>query len=381
MSAALLLLVLACGDKGGDTGPGDTDGGDTDATDTDATDTDTDTDTTDGGVDSGDTTDTTDGGADSGDPGDLTATATLLLSGITEGQAVALVPVTVEKDGADPTFWPPVQVVEASTSVVVRVAPPDETYLRVVDDSMPDFRIALYLPARFADLDGDLEHDDDEPWTGIGGTWLAFVEPPVPGSLKPYIDPGWNAFNVDLASDTPFWPANIDAVNVPDNLVPLDTLSLGGTWGASVSPGETTRLAVVPPVIADHAVDALLYDEPVGASFSLTIDGPPPADHYGDLDGTGRLQAGEYLLVYDDTDGTTGLDVTTDTLRFSACHDDQVVVLLYADPPTDLGDGLLASVSDTPIGWSAFAEPEGAFRRLSDSERAALVLAEGCAYE
>lgn len=236
------------------------------------------------------------------------------------------------------------------------------------------------MPTLFQDADGDLARGEDEGFVGVGATWLVYLAPPVPEEASWFgFSEGWNAIFVDYDGES-FEPVEREGIPLHTNLLQEEPLILGGTWQAGTPPLPTTRLALVPGSLETGSPTSLLYDEAMGSSFSLTLAGAPPADHWADTDGDGVTEAIEVLLAYQDEDGSGGLS-PADLPLFGACHDDQVVVAAWAPPPTDLGEAIVMAVLGEVGGWVALTDLESKPRLLTADEAAALRIEESCVIE
>lgn len=231
--------------------------------------------------------------------------------------------------------------------------PPEEDLAPLDPVNLPGVRAAWYVPTLHLDEDQDGLQNGDEPYLGFGTTWALFLEgvgdtPPLPGLAN-----GWNAIELDVTGGD-FEVADPLMILLDTNLLPNELLSLAG--GTSVALSRSARLGVYPSGVfeGDTSLDGL-YDEPASVEWEIVLDGPPPDDHFVDLDGLwGALELG---LVYEDLDSDTRLG-GGDLPSHPLCAEGHTLGLLYLPAPTDLTLAASFTIYGFQPGWLGTALDE-----------------------
>ena len=341
----LSLCLTACPKDPDDTGElpeGDTD------TDTDA-DTDSDTDA--------DTDSDTDADTDSDTDADMT-NLTFEIEGEWEGTALDL------------TWFRPfdetwlVGDTLASTqvgasSVTVRVdAPSAEDLLPMDEAKFPGLLAAFYLPAIYDDPDGDVTHDSDEYYVGVGPTWLIYLAGVVPAGFEHLgLYEGWNAYQTDTTghSDLPV-VFELDAIPLETALYANEAVTIGGSSDFPIS--YSTRAALVSyaylggmPVAAHHIDD---WYPSSASGWTMEVSGEPDEDHMMEID-DGFTASVELPLAYLDSDGSGGF-TTADTIEGAACYEGDTVALFYLPGIVELGTAAMFQLWGMTPGWMVMAD-------------------------
>ncbi len=99
-------------------------------------------------------------------------------------------------------------------------------------------------------------------------------------------------------------------------------------------------------------VSGMIFDELIGSSVTVDLDGSPPDDHFVAVDPVAI--ASEIPLTYDDTDESGDFSIESDVILSALCLDDDPVSLFYIGQTTDLQTGLQFAMSDgIKSGWNA----------------------------
>ncbi len=362
------LMIPACTSK-------DATGDDSSAvTDTDAdTDTDTDTDA-DGDTDTDADGDTdTDTDTDTTPEGDITFN----LDGEWSGQMVTLTwfdirSVTAETLAFGETLgtW----AASADPLTVTPDAPAESEFIELDAKAAPGLMTAFYVPALFTDTDGDGLRAGSEPWTGVGSTYVVYVEGTIPAEYSASgVVAGWNDFTF-TESGISSSPAT--AVPLATNLTPVDTLTFGGTWGASDLKTARYGLALLPgSVFTGGAVESYVVDQVMTDPFTATVTGDPPLDHQQELDIPGSTGALEVPVAYFDiTDDN--VYASGDILAHGVCFDGSQVIVSWLAPPTSLGTAYTYAATGRVVGWGIYSAGTG--EALTGIEAAGLEITDSC---
>ena len=227
---------------------------------------------------------------------------------------------------------------------------PPESELQEVDPTnAPGMKIAAYVPALHADLDGDVMHSAGETYTGVGLAWPVYVSGPVPEDLAAFgIVEGWNG--MEFKSDgSPPAMNDITALPLSTNLTERTSITIGGSYAASTG-SDAERVALIPGALPSSP-DTVLYDGVLGDPWTISVDGAPPADHFTEMDGVGNA-ALELPLAYSDVDGSVSLTDGDAPIAY-ACWDSLPVGLLYVPGITDLVTAVSWTQYGLGAGWMA----------------------------
>ncbi len=327
----LLFMTLAC------KGDGSIDVSDSGIeTDTD-TDTDADTDT--------------DTDADSDTDSDVNLEVTFIIDGEWEGTGIALHIAEFGEEelslgrthsgsavgGASHTMWPD---------------PPEEDELQPID-GYPDVQIAFNLATQHDDTNGDGVPDEGEVYVGTTTALLTWFEGEVPTDFAVMgIVSGWNA--LDMSEGEGEFPEVIDTNAIPMDAIPHnDSITIGGT----ADEGYRGRLTLLPAIAFEGGeVEEFLYDEELGATWEIALDGGPPEDHLSEGEGGGGYMAYEVPLAYEDTDHSGGVSEGDGGFAF-ACDGDNTAALLWIPQSDDPLTAWSSLAYGFGTGWTALSIP------------------------
>ena len=249
-------------------------------------------------------------------------------------------------------------VVEADT-VSMEVPVPTEADLLPMDEAkFPGLMAAYYLPAIYQDDDGDVVHDDDEYFVGVGPTWLIYLDGTIPAGFEHIgLYAGWNAFMMDESghSDLPT-VYDLDAIPLETALYPTEEITIGGdqdfavSWSSRAALVSYAYIAGVP--VADHHVDDWYPSS--GDGWSMDVSGEPAEDHMLEID-TGLYASVEFPMAYLDTDNSGGFTMG-DTVEGAACYRGDTVGLFYLPGLTELGSAAMFQVWGMTPGWMPMAD-------------------------
>lgn len=328
------------------------------------------------------------GGDDTSIPGDTAQdtasnpiTLTFDIDGDATGATLGLLATTMTS-GQPPTFGGTFASAPVDgTQVEVQVTNPAADELQELDGEIyPGWMVGLYLPILFDDANGDGAYDDGtETITGAGTVWVLYSTGEVPDDLASVgVEDGWNSIEFPSEDGAPVtYPT--DAIPISVNLVPVESVTLGGTYDGS-TPESELRLAVIPagPPSTDGTV-ATLYDQTFETPWSVTIDEPPPDDLLSTTEDSAVESAVVMPVGYIDEDGSGSFTSDDQPVAF-ACDGTALAMMLYQSPPTSLAAALELVLSGAAPGWSAVASSEGAPPEPLDTSTAtSLSLSEACA--
>lgn len=196
----------------------------------------------------------------------------------------------------------------------------------------------------FTDTDGDGAYDAGEIVTGYIDGYLQYLLDPIPA---PYTEVGYAAG----------WNAVAGRAFVPLNAIPLDgslavteSVTVGGTVSeVAAAAGLRVALASFDALQVGGDLSTLIHDEPVGATWTITLSGTPTGWEsqflfgYVDGDGDGMPSREEY-----------------ETARRNVClpsgspYDDVYALSVeWAAPPTSLASAWSLVVFGLKPGWRA----------------------------
>ncbi|MBN1336643.1 MAG: hypothetical protein JXB39_11860 [Deltaproteobacteria bacterium] len=326
MDPRIILLALtlsACDDEVvDDTSPeADTD------TDTDAdTDTDTDADT----------------------DADVDADLTFVVEGDFDGTVLSLN--WFSPGSEEPPFdRAPLAAVEvsAATQGIAAGEPPSADLVEPDAKRWPGFQVAMYLPALHEDSDTDRVHDDTELWVGVGAVFPTWVAGTIPAEfVKMGLTEGWNAVQPGpsgFETDATLYP--VTAIPLAAHLWPGLPITVGGSFdlGGSIS---QTGLVLASMGYATTVLDTVF---PLTDPWSLTLADRLPTDLVIWDAGVG-VGAG-WPVAFTDLDKSGGYS-EDDALAGFVCDGDAMVMIGWAEPPTDL---LGAFYTDLLFGYAGWA--------------------------
>lgn len=192
--------------------------------------------------------------------------------------------------------------VVASGRAEITVENPDSESLFEIQEGY-DTVGAFYATTLWDDTNSDGEHQEGEAIHGIGDALVIYLEG-VEGELAFIVQDGWQG----LQDQGEGLPLIFDKGELPiaANLAPI-TVEIGGT--ATLPKAETPwRMAMMPGAFFESEASLTpIYDEVLGAEWSVTLQDAPPADHEGpdgflelgvampDTDGSGSLTRGDDL--------------------------------------------------------------------------------------
>lgn len=323
----------------------------------------------------GDTEDTADTGdsADTGDTGDSADTSdeepnlAWDVEGDTEGMAFSLVSLDITNDFAMADI---VAEAEASERIELYAAPPDDQLLPVAD--APGMYYAFFVGGLHDD-DGDGKWDPDEQWYGASSQMSVYIDGIVPVEvINMGLHLGWNALILGGEGDLVVG----DPMGQPLSIAYRDSVTVGGTHDATVADTDwvtTLSFALFSGVDAPAMDDTDLES----GTWSLTLEGEPPASHFVDVDADGSLEAPELFLAYTEN-GEGWFDPNVDTPLGFACVDGLPLVGWWIAPSTNITDILFVGQSDVALGWNALAIDGDQPVFLTEAEANSAVLSTSC---
>jgi hypothetical protein len=269
------------------------------------------------------------------------------------------------------------EAVTSATQTVTVAGPADDDLQEIDPGQFPDLMAAYYIAAVHLDTDADTEIDLEEQVVGVGSHFVVYLEN-VPADLQAFgLDEGWNALAFVEGQDFPDI-GDVEGVDLPLSLFPQDSVSIGGTYGGSYDLDSTRFAAVAGPMLEGGSVSELLVDEAGAESWSWSVEGAPPEDHFMDVDGS--YAAIELPMAYLDND-ESGSFTGGDTPTSVACKDGLPAVLWYSPGTSDVLYAWYASSFGLNFGWQALLiddSEEGGPVFLDESDRQSLAFDESC---
>jgi hypothetical protein len=306
-----------------------------------------------GGGDSGvdDTADPADSG-DTGDSAEAPPTLVFTTGDDVDGLGFALAAIELV-DGDVPRDAGILAHADAASEVALWLDEPPGSMTTTDDRGRTS---GVFIPVLFVDEDGDGEKDASDQVVGAGDSWVFWFSDDIDPSLAGLgFQPGYNAAAVSLD------PVGLDIIDNGDvpyalNIGQTTSVTVGGTMVAGMPDAALGLLALPVALSYGASVSGFVFDKPYsGGDWSMTLDGRPPADHFGDFDGDGEEEAGEQPILYLDNDGSGGA-TPGDTPWYYACTDaDQTAYLQWRDYPSSPGLALVYAVYDLDPGWMVIA--------------------------
>ncbi len=231
----------------------------------------------------------------------------------------------------------------------VSVADPPSTDLVELNPTLwPRFQVAMYLPGLHEDLDADRHHDEIEYWVGVGQvipTWVAGI---IPAEFsKMGLVEGWNAVlpgPSGFGTDATLYP--VTGIPLAANLWANLPLTIGG--GLEIE-GDPSQMGFVALDMDDWSSVAESY--PITDPWSITVEERPPEDSVAWDVETGVGTGVVWPFVFTDEDASGGYN-WGDHVAGMICDDDELVMLAWAEPTTDL---LAARYTDLLVGYTGWA--------------------------
>lgn len=335
-------------------------------------------DTGDTGVEDIDDTDDTSGdtaGDTSGDTGDDTGddpeeTLTWNVTGRTDDSAFSLVHLQFpETDGGDITMGAVWLEAEAGATISLPAEEPPDDFFQLAGGGLS---IAAFVGALHED-DGDTRWEASEGWVAASTHWAVYVDGVVPPELLALgVVSGWNALRFEGESFVVGDPGAM-----PIEVALTESLLIGGTYDHTLNHDD--RVIVLPATaFGGLPVASYLDDQALAAdgTWSVSLEGEPPLDHYADIDNDGVQEAVEVPVAYVDNDGSLAYS-SGDTVLAAACVGDKPVGGWWLGPPTDVVTLVGLQAQGLSLGWVpvALADEGGV---LSVDEVAAAVLSTDC---
>ncbi len=243
----------------------------------------------------------TDDTGDGGDSGEAASDPDLAweIRGDWEGATLTMHAIDLGAD--DLTFGAELAGVEVTGSrVELELGAPTD----LQEDPKLGVKLGVYVGALHDDDDGDGSFDEGEALRGVSTVWAVYVEGDPGGLGKLGVVEGWNALLADVSGKggaEDFELYDPLAIPIETNLAVNETLLIEGEV---VKTAPNQGLVLAPYVLFDGgSVQAYLYDEPMGTSFSIALDGEPPADHQAMNVDFGAVVGMEVPLLYADNNG------------------------------------------------------------------------------
>ena len=257
--------------------------------------------------------------------------------------------------------------------------PPDDGFVEIDPASLPGTMLAFHIVGLHIDRDGNSTHDDGEGYVGSSPVLAVYVDGEFPAGLENAgWKKGWNAF--EFSSDGAMTIHDTDAIPVDAGLWPEDELAIAGTYVGPV-PDAPMGMLLSPVQFFEGSPLASpfqFHDNPYdGGPWSIEVEEAPPADHLYPWSPEWYSFAQEIVLVYADEDESgslSGGDSPVSTL----CLDGVMVVALYMPPPEDVMSAYQFQSTDFQSGWAVGYTAADEWVRLTDGERASLLLDDDC---
>jgi hypothetical protein len=316
-----------------------------------------------GGTDSDDTAAEPAVGTDTAADGGASDTFSFALDGEVENAALGLFALDVAA-GMTPGVLLSAGAVSGDVAVVPSRVPGADALVPFPEDTALSF--GLYAPLAWRDVDADLARDEDEPFLGSGLVVLAYFSDVNAALAAEGYGPGWNAIAMSLDGARPTVLPR-DALRLPLNLVPQESLTLQGTSDGSL--GETAHVAVI-ATDGDSPPERLLADTPATATWSLTVAGAPeplPTGPFLQLQGTPGVYG--LVAVWSDTDGSGAYGLGDATVP--VCADGQAgpsaLTALWIGAVTNGNDAVMMGFTGLRAGWHLMTAADGGLAEVDAS--------------
>lgn len=159
-------------------------------------------------------------------------------------------------------------------SATLELLPPADVDLQVLDPEDPDLRVRYALALSFADSNENGSHDPGEVFVGGLDYGLMYVQSPTAVMEFLGFRSGWNAFRT-LGSFTEV--VDLQGLVLQPSLATVETLSISGTYDENYGPA---RAAVLPVSwFSDPGFTEVVGDTDLGSTWTMTLEGAPPASH------------------------------------------------------------------------------------------------------
>ncbi len=316
--------------------------------------------------------DTEDETGETGETGDTAAEEPNLawdVAGDTKDMAFSLVSLDASNDFAMADI---IAETEAGSRIELYLEPPDDQLIPVPD--VPGMYYAFFVGGLHED-DGDDAWDPDEDWYAASSLLSVYIDGIVPAEIISMgLHVGWNAMVLggsDIAIGDPMAQPITIALN--------EALTVGGTFDSSIA--ATDRVTTVSfALFSGINAPALDEDNLEDGTWSLSLDGEPPASHFLDVDGDGTDEAPEAFLAFTEN-GADLFDPYADTALGFACLDGNPLLGWWFAPSTDIANVLFTAQSGVALGWNAILITDAGGEFLTEAEAQTAVLSTSCTIE
>ena len=251
----------------------------------------------------------------------------------------------------------------AGTTQTIELAPPPDSDIANVD-MLGGASGAVYFLALYDDTDGSGARDPGEAWVSAGPMAI-FMAGTVPDQLASFgITPGWNVL---AYPETVLYPLS----GVPMKLHrPHNDITVGGT--VEGLPGDAAAGMLLYPYVGMPPATPL-YDEPLdGLSWSISLSGPPPSEHY--IEGSPWM-ALEQPLAYVDV-APSGFSRNDTGYSYACIRGNPVYLQWYATD--DLSTAFSQLYYGMGAGWTAAVPKDGNLVPLDPTDYTSLVADGSC---
>ncbi|MBM4368542.1 MAG: hypothetical protein FJ102_20165 [Deltaproteobacteria bacterium] len=312
------------------------------------------------------------GGDDTGEEPEGT-TLTWEVEGDFDGSAFSMVHIEFpEADGENFTMGAIWADAEAAATVSLEITDDPEDFYQ---ELAPGLFLAAFVGALHED-DGDNRWEGGEGFTAVSREFAIFFDGGLPPDLlNAGLHAGWNAV---LFEGENFTVGDPEAMPLPIALT--ETLAMGGTVDDTIH--EDDRVVALPATIfAGQPVSSLMADVslPGDGTWSVTLDGAPPSDHFVDIDGDGVEEAVEFPAGYVDGDHSGSFAADADTVVALGCVDGKPIGGWWLAPPRDVVQLISIQSAGYSLGWLAvLLADEGGV--VGDEEAQSAVLSTACMF-
>lgn len=260
----------------------------------------------------------------------------------------------------------------AGNEITLELPAPRDPLLVEFPD-VPDLWVAFFAAGLFQD-DGDEAWDSDEGWIGVAPEWAIFLEGVLPPQFAAIgLREGWNVLNLQVE---PVVAGDLSAI--PLTVAYRNELTLGGTADETLT--EAEMAAVLPLAMFAGVYPSFIYlDEPLGAdkTWSVTMTGRPPEDHFYDVDGDGQEEAVEIPYAYADADGSGAISGGDMGLGVG-CIEGEAVVGWWIDAPADITYMSAIVNYGVKAGWNALIVDGSGASSVVEDASSSVVLSTTC---